>query len=189
MAADDRRRQAGGIGATSAAPRTDRWDRSADEAVRVAKALRLAAEAEGLRVTTADRPPHANRFVVIDSWSNEQVVVEVFADGGRLRPAVQLDVGPVLHPDDIAADKMLALWGRGEPRDFLDVVALHARYSEARLLELAGLKDRGFSAESFALALDAVERITETRWVAAGVPRELASSVRDTVRRWRRELP
>ncbi|MGH3821566.1 MAG: hypothetical protein ACRDRA_01785 [Pseudonocardiaceae bacterium] len=28
--------------------------------------------------------------------------------------AVQLDVGPVLHPDDLAADKVLAMWGRGE---------------------------------------------------------------------------
>ena len=73
---------------------------------------------------------------------------------------VQLDVGPVLHQDDLAADKVLAMWGRGEPRDFVDVVALLGRYTEDHLLELAALKDRGFIVESFCEALAAVQRIT-----------------------------
>jgi len=36
--------------------------------------------------------------------------VEVFADGGRLHDLVHLDIGAVLHPEDLAADKVLAFW-------------------------------------------------------------------------------
>jgi predicted nucleotidyltransferase component of viral defense system len=34
-----------------------------------------------------------------------------------------MDVGPVLHIDDVVAGKMSALFTRAEPRDFLDVDA------------------------------------------------------------------
>lgn len=56
-----------------------------------------------------------------------ECTVEVFADGGRLHDRVTLDLGPVLHRDNLAADKMLALWGRARPRDFFDVAALTRR--------------------------------------------------------------
>jgi hypothetical protein len=114
-----------------------------DEATQVAAALRAELEREGLRVLPADRPPHTNRFVITDPNSGSACQVEVFPDGGRLRPTVQLDIGPVLHPDDLAADKMLALWGRAEIRDYADVVALLDRYQAAALLELAAAKDTG----------------------------------------------
>lgn len=38
----------------------------------------------------------------------------------RLLPPVMMDVGPVLHIDDVVAGKMSALFTRAEPRDFLD---------------------------------------------------------------------
>lgn len=51
----------------------------------------------------------------------------------------------MLHPEDLAADKTLALWGRAEPREFLDVIMLRERYGGARLLELAaGRESRTF---------------------------------------------
>jgi predicted nucleotidyltransferase component of viral defense system len=50
---------------------------------------------------------------------------------------VILEIGPVLHPDDLAADKVLALWGRARPRDFFDVAALIERYGTDQLLTLA----------------------------------------------------
>jgi hypothetical protein len=36
-------------------------------------------------------------------------------------------VGYVLHPIDLAINKLLALAGRDEPRDFLDILDLDAR--------------------------------------------------------------
>jgi hypothetical protein len=99
-----------------------------DEAVHVATALRKALVSAGLQITPAARPPHTNRFVVHDPIGGLSCEVEVFPDGGRLRPTVRLAVGPVLHLDDLAADKVLALWGRAEVRDYIDVVALLDRY-------------------------------------------------------------
>ena len=52
-----------------------------------------------------------------------QVAVEVAQDA-RMLPPAQLAVGAVLHPDELAADKTLALFGRGSARDLVDVDAL-----------------------------------------------------------------
>ena len=82
------------------------------EAVLVAAVLRTSLEQRGLATVSADRPPLDHRFVAVDPATGEECLVEVFADGGRLRQRVTLDVGAVLHPDDLAADKVLALWGR-----------------------------------------------------------------------------
>jgi len=81
-----------------------------------------------------------------------QVNVELAQDA-RMLPAVQLAVGAVLHPDELAADKTLALFGRGAARDLVDVDALAGRFGHARLLELAAAKDPGFDAAVFADAL------------------------------------
>lgn len=120
-----------------------------EEAVRVAVALRRALDAENLITRDGNGPPFEHRFVAVEPDSGRECTVEVFADGGRLRGTVVLDVGPVLHPDDLAADKTLALWARARPRDFLDVAALLDRYGPVRLLELAATKDSGFAVDTF----------------------------------------
>ncbi|MDQ3150525.1 MAG: nucleotidyl transferase AbiEii/AbiGii toxin family protein [Actinomycetota bacterium] len=97
------------------------------EAVRIVVALRRALEAQQLTTRDTERPPLDHRFVTVDPNTGAECIVEVFADGGRLRGLVALDIGPVLHPDDLAADKVLALWDRARPRDYFDVDALLER--------------------------------------------------------------
>jgi predicted nucleotidyltransferase component of viral defense system len=48
-----------------------------------------------------------------------------------------MDIGPVLHVDDVVAGKMSALFTRAEPRDFLDVDAalLTGRYTRGQVLD------------------------------------------------------
>jgi hypothetical protein len=53
---------------------------------------------------------------------------------------------------------MLALYGRAEARDFVDVYRLRAIYPRARLFELASEKDRGFVADAFAKTLTSIGR-------------------------------
>jgi cytochrome c peroxidase len=74
----------------------------------------------------------------------------------RLHPAQSTVVGPALATDDLAADKTLALFGRAEARDYVDV--FRAVYSRAELLRRAGEKDRGFSAARFAEAIERIDR-------------------------------
>ena len=49
--------------------------------------------------------------LTVQTVDGRQVAVEIAHDA-RLRDSVQLDFGRVLHPDEVAADKTLALFGR-----------------------------------------------------------------------------
>jgi hypothetical protein len=163
-------------------------DRDVAEALTVAQALRVALLGRGLQVRDSPVPPAGHRFVVSDPASGRECAVDVFADGGRLRPRVTLDVGPVLHPEDLAADKVLALWSRALPRDFVDVAALTDQFDRPRLMELATAKDSGFTLETWADALAAIGRLTPEDWARDGVEPALAAKCQDLFGRWRAEL-
>jgi hypothetical protein len=63
-----------------------------------------------------------------------------------LPPVRSADVGMQLHPIDLAVNKMLALVGRDEPRDFLDILFIHREILPlATLLWAAVGKDPGFT--------------------------------------------
>jgi predicted nucleotidyltransferase component of viral defense system len=65
----------------------------------------------------------------------------------------------LLSGEELAVDKLLALFGRAEARDFADLLAVVARYGPDRLLDLAKEKDRGFDAEVFAEMLTRIDRL------------------------------
>ncbi|GHH76142.1 hypothetical protein [Promicromonospora soli] len=71
-------------------------------------------------------------------------------------PPRMLEIGLVLDPRDAVANKMGALWSRGEVRDYIDIdtVLESGRFSRADVLELADQieampLDRGILAERF----------------------------------------
>jgi hypothetical protein len=158
------------------------------EAVQVARSLRRALEAQSLIVLDGIEPPHDHRFVVRDPADGRECTVEVFADGGRLRSRATLDLGHVLHPDDLAADKVLALWGRARPRDYLDVSALLERFGADRLLALAAEKDAGFTIPTFIDALRAIARLGPEDWAEDGIDRETAERMRTVFGDWQGQL-
>jgi len=158
------------------------------EAITVAAALRAALARKGLASRDADRPPLDHRFVVVDPDTALECTVEVFADGGRLRNRVNLDIGSVLHPDDLAADKVLALWGRARPRDFYDVHALMSHYHPDRLLDLAASKDAGLTTGTFLDALNAINRLTPDDWAEDGIDAAAVDDLRSTFQRWALQL-
>ena len=59
-------------------------------------------------------------------------------------PLMLTDLGAVRALADLAGDKLLALFSRAAPRDFVDVAGLLSRLSRDELVELAAAKDRGF---------------------------------------------
>lgn len=65
----------------------------------------------------------------------------------RFLPAVRSEVaGYCLHPIDLAINKILALVGRDEPRDFLDTLEVHERILSLGALVWAAIgKDPGFT--------------------------------------------
>jgi len=66
-------------------------------------------------------------------------------------------IGAVRALADLAGDKLLALFSRAAPRDFVDVAGLLRTFSREELLSLAEAKDNGFDhavlAEAFGVLL------------------------------------
>lgn len=91
--------------------------------------------------------------------------IEMGVDWRANQPS-RLSIGPVLHPDDAVANKICALFGRAEVRDYVDVDAIvsNGRYGEEELLSLAEAHDPGFDRQWFAEALTAVDRLPDDRF-------------------------
>ncbi|SHN46906.1 hypothetical protein [Cryptosporangium aurantiacum] len=84
--------------------------------------------------------------------------------------------------------KVLALWGRAEVRDYIDVVALLDRFTKEQLLRLAAEKDAGFTRATFRDALGAVRRFDPEDWTATGVDAGAIHHTQQTVAQWIEEL-
>jgi hypothetical protein len=95
-----------------------------------------------VRCSTRDteRPPLDHRFVTVDPASGRECTVKVFADGGRLKGCVSLD--------------------------------------------LAALKDRGFTRATFLDALNAIARLTSDDWAEDGIDAAVIDQLRSTFGEW-----
>jgi len=79
----------------------------------------------------------------------------------RTRSPVMMDVGPVLHLDDLLGTKVSALATRSEPRDYLDVAAALRTYDRRQLLELARRADPDLVDEEFAEAMQRLDQLDD----------------------------
>lgn len=129
----------------------------AAEDVQLARdALQAALVDEGMHSQVIRSGPAFARLVV-QAEDGQSVLVDLGYDH-RMRDAEQREIGPVLALEELAADKLLALSGRAEARDFVDVHALAGLLSVDALLELAQEKDSGFDVYVLATMLDSFDR-------------------------------
>jgi hypothetical protein len=134
----------------------DFFARESNAVNRVCPDVESALRSTGMTVT---RLVDAAGFIRLHvSRDNESCEVDLGHDT-RLDPEVQTSIGPAVSIEELAADKTLALFGRAEARDFVDVFALAKLLGEDRLCELAAHKDRGFTQRHFAEALGAFSRL------------------------------
>ncbi|MEU4414430.1 nucleotidyl transferase AbiEii/AbiGii toxin family protein [Nocardia salmonicida] len=163
------------------------WHRRADFPGAVA-AVTAALYANGYSVEVTTSGDTFARLLVTFLAEPERAPdkLELSADW-RAHPPVVLDVGPVLHPDDAVANKMIALYGRALPRDFLDVDAAitTGRYTRDELIELASNADRGFELMMFADALSALRQITDDAFADYRVTQDHVTAMRVRFRDWR----
>lgn len=76
----------------------------------------------------------------------------------RALPVEMTSLGPTLAPRELAANKVLAVFDRAEPRDFTDLEAVTHAYSLDDLLDLAAQKDtRGSTIVAFSMRWDRFE--------------------------------
>ena len=138
------------LGALTGSPRISRdLDLFHDSSQAVAAswdADRVILVADGCEVRTLrERPGFVEAEV---SRTGERVVLQWAADSAfRFFPLVEHpDFGLVLHPFDLATNKVLALVGRVEARDWVDTIHCHDRIQPLGYLAWAACgKDPGFS--------------------------------------------
>lgn len=98
---------------------------------------------------TVDRDRVADGFARLTISSEGETTNMDLGWEPRVLPPEQTAHGPVLPEEELAAGKMLALFGRALPRDFIDVSRLVDRFGLERLCELATERDPGFDREVF----------------------------------------
>jgi hypothetical protein len=165
------------------------WDRR-DEFATALGAIIAAYQESGFDVAIDQQYETFARLRVVDpSDPGQPRKVELVANW-RSQPPIQMDIGPVLHVDDVAAGKMSALYTRAEPRDFLDVDAITTSRSHTRkrLCELAEQADGGFDRRMFAEVLGMLERYPDRRFAVYGATPEQITGMRARFKHWRVEL-
>jgi hypothetical protein len=119
-------------------------------------AAEYALQQAGFQVDRLIDSPGFTRFVVADELDRTEVDL---ASDARLFPT---EAGPgfdLLSSEELAADKVLAVFGRAEARDYVDLMSIEPRFGLTRLFELAREKDRGFISVIFTEMLDRFPRL------------------------------
>jgi hypothetical protein len=146
---------------------------------RLVPAVEGALREAGLVVHRVQVNPGFARLIV--ESADDRTELDLGADA-RLFPVDPGQPAPMLNGEELAVDKVLALFGRAEARDFVDLLALEPRYGLDRLCELAAEKDRGFDLAIFAEMLGRFGRLREDEF---GLDARRYEELEQAVGRWR----
>ncbi len=128
--------------------------------------LEKACENRGFHVTVVRRFATFVQFTV--DRGNESHKIDLALDSPfRFEATVQADYGGYVNDfNDLKVDKLLAYFGRAEPRDAIDLYFLMQLEPLDVLLELAPQKDPGFDLYWFAVALNRAKTFPDEleRW-------------------------
>ncbi len=149
---------------------------------RLLPVFEAAARAVGLTVTEERIAPGFARLVLSDGV--DQTGVDLAADA-RLLPIEEGELGQVLSAEELAVDKVLAVFGRAEARDFIDLALIEPLFGLDHLCTLAASKDSGFQRSVFLSMLERFDRLGRDEF---GVDDDLYEATVESVGRWRRAL-
>jgi len=99
----------------------------------------------------------------------ETVLVDLAVDSPSTGTPTLTIAGPALDPADLVVRKTLALFGRAEPRDYIDVYVLNQRFDRDDTLSKAAAADQGFKQSVLVQALRAHQRIRDADFPDIGV--------------------
>ncbi|GCE00120.1 nucleotidyl transferase AbiEii/AbiGii toxin family protein [Embleya hyalina] len=141
----------------------------------------------GVRVDGKAATKTRVRLTVRPAGVKRAIPVSLYVGPRRHEPVVVADVA-VLHPDDLAAAKVVTLGSRAELRDAFDVFALSAGYDTGRLLELALAYDPELRAEDFLTGFKHVTEREDADFRRLGYTAARADAVRAYFQDWFAEL-
>lgn len=117
-----------------------------------------AALAHGWAVELLRTGPEFRRWLITGP---ETVLVDLAVDTPPRGVPTLTTAGPCIAPEELAARKLLALFGRAEPRDFIDVYVLNKLFEPHITLLRAAESDPGFNVPMFVETLRSHRRIDD----------------------------
>lgn len=165
------------------------WDRR-DDFVAAVSVIVAAYRGEGYLVEIDQQFETFARLRVVEPGHPDRSLKVELVANWRSQAPIRMEIGPVLHVDDVATGKMSALYTRAEPRDFLDVdaIIMSGRHSRDRLCELAEQADAGFDRRIFADVLAMLQRYPDHRLAVYQATPEQIEGLRERFKAWRAEL-
>ena len=122
------------------------------------EAFTRAATERQWRVDTVQESATYVRLCVADQ---DELIVDLALDSPPGLPPTMSILGPTFAPEELAARKLLALFDRAMPRDFVDLFYLVRRWERDELMSLAGTIDPGFEVTAFATAMRQLDRYSD----------------------------
>ena len=147
-----------------------------------ADAFEDAAKTAGLEVRRKRQAETFVRFAVRDG--DEDCEVDVGIDY-RALDSVPTRYGPALDLRELGADKVLAIFGRAEPRDFVDLAELTRRVPFDELVAVASEKDPGLD---LAVLGQFMERVQSMRPESLGLDADVYRALVEQVQGWRAHI-
>lgn len=124
---------------------------------------------------------HRN-FVRLEVREGTEVTEVDFGTDARILPLERGPLGPTVAAEELAIDKVLAVFGRAQPRDFVDLAAVADSYGLEDLCAKATRKDAGFDPQVFRDMLGRFERLPPDEFDLSEPGYE---GLQRTVGRWR----
>jgi predicted nucleotidyltransferase component of viral defense system len=139
---------------------------STERADFVAEQFAHTAQSSGIASRTVQRGDTFTRLVIgVDT----QLVIDFAIDVPPILQPVVTAAGPTFAPEELAARKLTALFGRAEARDFTDIYALCQVFPKSLLIERAKQIDLGFNEAELATAIRSVRRFRPSELPASQV--------------------
>jgi len=138
----------------------------------------------GLTVRRVRTAQQFARLIVVDV-AGRSTDVDLGVDW-RAHEPTPMSVGPVLDIRDACANKVLAVYSRGEVRDFIDLDAIRVSgpFDDAELLALAAEHDPGFDRAVFAQQLAAGVALSAHDYSRYGLGADASTSIKNRLADW-----
>ena len=146
---------------------------------RLAPAVERALIRAGMEIVALQKNQGFVRLIA--SQGDQRCEIDLAADARLFDIDTDPDI-PTLTGEELAVDKVLAIFGRAEARDFIDLAAVEPKYGFERLCELAAEKDRGFSPNVFGEMLYRFDRLQRREFE---IDDERFQQLGPIVQRWR----
>jgi len=125
---------------------------------------------------------------IVTAPGGEQMMLQM-AYFDRARSPVIMDIGPVLHPEDVLGGKVCALASRALERDYVDTAAALEHYSVDELIGFAQRLDPGLTDRDFADAGCRLDRMHDDLFTRYGLNQDDIARLRHRLAGWPRGAP